>query len=279
MTFDSIDEGIAIYDANFRLVAWNRKYAEMGLAPKDDLKVGYSLIEGYRRAARRRAFAEPGNTEQQADKRITLLLQGKAIPEEELFVDGRIIRIRRSYLDGGGICAVFSDITDEKAIRETLHLQANIDSLTNLPNRGWARNKLSEVLLEASKTDRSTALFFIDLDDFKSINDTFGHDYGDRLFRAVSGRLKSGLSRDQIIARIGGDEFLVALPGATVSTATMVATQLLAVLKPPFEIDGGQVYVSASIGIAMAPADGTDVGTLWRRADTAMYAAKAQGQG
>ena len=278
VTFDSIDEGITIYDSEFRLVAWNKKFAEMNLVPRGELKIGRCLLEGYRQAACRGIFGK-GDPIQLAEAHITELLEGRVAPQEDLLIDNRIIRIKRHYLTGGGICAVFSDVTEEKAAKVQLYQQANFDNLTGLPNRYWARKKLQDILEEASRDHMSTAVFFLDLNSFKGINDTFGHEIGDKLLCAVANRLRNALSDNDLIARIGGDEFLVLLPKTTAGDVATIAAQLLATLKSPILIDDQQIYVSASIGIALAPHDGTDTCTLWRRADTAMYVAKTQSPG
>ena len=278
VTFDAIHEGITIYNADFRLVVWNKKFAEMGLIAEDELKVGYSLLEGYRKTARRGAFG-PGDAEQLANEHITQLQQGKAAPEEQLFTNGRTIRIRRSYLEGGGICAVFSDITDEISIRDKLNRQANIDSLTNLPNKAFFTSELERACHAAERDGTKLAVLFLDLDHFKDVNDTLGHSVGDKLLIEVGSRLKSCLRQDDLVARFGGDEFVMVIAQPfDLTSLSSLADRLTKVIAEPYDIDGLTVLTCISIGIAIYPDDGLDIDRILANADLALYTAKRAGR-
>jgi diguanylate cyclase (GGDEF)-like protein len=153
--------------------------------------------------------------------------------------------------------------------RQALH-----DNLTGLPNRKLLVQRAREAFGEAKANDSRVALFLLDLDRFKEINDTFGHQYGDLLRQQIGPRLRGILHTTDTVARLGGDEFGILLPTADSESAVAVAQQLLRVLEAPFELDGERVEIGASIGIASCPVHGTDTATLLRQADVAMYVAK-----
>ncbi len=175
--------------------------------------------------------------------------------------------------------AIKRNITEKKIYEERLDHLAHHDSLTGLPNRLLFSNRLSQNLAESSRRGSLLAVMFIDLDCFKLINDTLGHNSGDILLREVAGRLTGYLREVDTIARMGGDEFTVILSDVAGSQgAANVAQRILETLAAPFNVSGHELFVSGSIGISMYPEDGTDVETLVKNADTAMYRAKEHGR-
>ena len=157
--------------------------------------------------------------------------------------------------------------------------RANYDSLTKLPNRPNFIEHLSEAIVRSRRDPHQTALLFIDLDRFKTINDTLGHDFGDELIKQVAGRIRETIRETDIVSRLGGDEFTVMLTQMTDEIhASIIAKGILARLSEPFRIFGHEVYSSASIGITVSPGDGDDANTLLKNADMAMYEAKEQGR-
>jgi diguanylate cyclase (GGDEF)-like protein len=160
-----------------------------------------------------------------------------------------------------------------------LHYLAHVDSVTQLPNRHEFNDALAYALARADRQDSSVGLLLLDLDNFKIVNDTLGHHCGDQLLKLVAERLVVILRGTDIICRIGGDEFVVIVePADDSSEMASVARKILAVLAAPFDLEGHQLYVSASIGVSLYPFDAQDVATLTRNADTAMYHAKHQGK-
>ena len=160
-----------------------------------------------------------------------------------------------------------------------LHYLAHVDSVTQLPNRHEFNDALAYALARADRQDSSVGLLLLDLDNFKVVNDTLGHHCGDQLLKLVAERLVAILRGTDIICRIGGDEFVVIVePADDASEMASVARKILAVLAAPFDLEGHQLYVSASIGVSLYPFDAQDVATLTRNADTAMYHAKHQGK-
>jgi diguanylate cyclase (GGDEF)-like protein len=153
------------------------------------------------------------------------------------------------------------------------------DPLTDLPNRTLLHDRLNQALLAAQRDGNKVALLLMDLDRFKEINDTFGHHYGDFILQQAGVRLRSGLRESDTIARLGGDEFSIVLPGTDAVGATLAADHVLRALEQPFLLETHSFDVGASIGIAVFPDHGSDANTLLRRADVAMYAAKAAGSG
>jgi len=167
----------------------------------------------------------------------------------------------------------------EKARQLGLHL-AHHDTLTGLPNRQLFRTRLRELLARARRHPRPLAVFFIDLDRFKQVNDTLGHNLGDLLLIEVGRRIKSCIRETDLVARRGGDEFTVILDGVpNGQSAARVAEKILEALAAPLVLDGHRLRVGASIGISLSPADGRDVEALVRSSDIAMYRAKARGGG
>jgi predicted signal transduction protein with EAL and GGDEF domain/CheY-like chemotaxis protein len=202
----------------------------------------------------------------------------------------------------GQVLAIVRDVTARKEAQARIHRLAYFDGLTGLPNREWIHDYLAQSLTEAGELNRGLALLYVDLDQFKRINDTLGHETGDALLRQVAGRLQSGLDLDGDeepvvplspgarqagvfdrargrLARVGGDEFIVVLTGRTdAAQAQAAARRILSILAAPFQQESYELVVTPSIGIAMFPEHGSDAQSLLKNADGAMYEAKASGR-
>lgn len=194
-----------------------------------------------------------------------ILLRGKAI-----FDDNNLpVRMAGST----------TDITTRKKNEETIYNLAYYDSLTNLPNRTMLNLKLEGELKKAKKHNTKLALLYMDLDNFKSINDSFGHLFGDKLLIEVTKSIRETTEEKVTISRLGGDEFMVLIPDIiNVTYATKLADKVLKSLYKPFLINNNSIFATASIGVATFPDDGLDAETLIKNADTAMYHAKSQGK-
>jgi diguanylate cyclase (GGDEF)-like protein len=156
---------------------------------------------------------------------------------------------------------------------------AYFDMLTGLPNRALFRDGLTQALARSQRYAEKMALLFIDLDGFKRINDVYGHETGDAVLRAVAGRIRESLRASDVAARYGGDEFTVMLPFIdSDEDGAFVAEKLRRCIAAPLKIDGRDVSVGASIGVALFPEDGRDADTLTLHADDAMYRAKRRGK-
>ncbi|MES2877174.1 MAG: diguanylate cyclase [Pseudomonadota bacterium] len=176
--------------------------------------------------------------------------------------------------------AIFSDITKKKQADELLWKQANYDHLTQLPNRQLFYDRLAQKIIMARRGSDSLALLFLDLDRFKEINDTLGHDMGDKLLVIAAERINQCVREMDTVARMGGDEFTVILSQMTdPKAAGKIAENIIRRLSEPFVLDDAQVTISASIGITIYPTDGADSTQLLKNADVAMYTAKNRGRG
>jgi diguanylate cyclase (GGDEF)-like protein/PAS domain S-box-containing protein len=177
----------------------------------------------------------------------------------------------------GGIVVNYRDITERKALEEQLRHQAFHDVLTGLANRSLFRDRLGHALARASRGALPTALLYLDIDDFKAVNDRFGHAEGDRLLVAAAERLQAATRAGDTVARLGGDEFAVIVEDADPPEAEAAADRILTALRQPFDLGDRETTVRASIGIAIHDVDAGDADELLRRADIAMYAAKSRG--
>ncbi|HKQ26217.1 MAG TPA: PAS domain S-box protein [Burkholderiales bacterium] len=182
-------------------------------------------------------------------------------------------------LDGNIVVIIARDITERKKNQERLTYLAQYDTLTNLPNRGLFRDRLEQAMLRAKRHGQMMAVLFIDIDRFKEINDTLGHLVGDIVLQMIAERLKRHVRDVDTIARLGGDEYTLILEEITqVSQAEAVAAKILSALPEPIVLEGREIFVSASIGIAIYPSDALDIEDLMKRADVAMYQAKHEGR-
>ena len=174
--------------------------------------------------------------------------------------------------------ASFSDLTERKAAEERIWRLANYDSLTELPNRAFLRERAARLLEQAGQDGQPLAFLFLDLDHFKKVNDSLGHAVGDRLLVELANRLCSELREQDILGRVGGDEFVLLLPGASATEAAQVVRRLQELVSRPFVVGSQELMITSSAGIAMFPFDGADFDTLASRAEVAMYRTKELGR-
>lgn len=174
--------------------------------------------------------------------------------------------------------AIFSDITKRKRAEEMIRQQVNYDSLTGLPNRNLFMDRLSRAVMRAKRDRGKAALFFLDLDRFKTVNDSLGYNVGDTVLQEAANRLVSCVRKSDTVSRLSGDEFAIVASEITSNSADRIACTILEAMQEPFLLEGEEVFLSASLGITFYPDDGLEIETLLRNADTAMYRAKDDGR-
>ena len=178
----------------------------------------------------------------------------------------------------GGWVATHEDITERRRAEERITHLAHYDALTDLPNRALFHERLRRELSHATP-DRQLAVLYIDIDEFKSVNDSLGHMIGDELLKSVAASLAACVRKTDFVARLGGDEFAIVQTGIEDTDDVMVlVSRIFEAIRSPYQCLGHQVTTDASIGIAMAPRDGSDIDQILKNADLAMYAAKAAGR-
>jgi diguanylate cyclase (GGDEF)-like protein len=209
------------------------------------------------------------------------MLVGLHEEEFETRRDGKCLWLQRRIVrSDAGLVITVRDISETRANYETLSKMANVDTLTGLPNRLWLMNFLPRAIDSAAASGSTLAVLFLDLDDFKSVNDTFGHDAGDALLIATAGRLAATIRAKDKLARLGGDEFVILLEQAEHAEIVQIARRIIAVMAENFMLEPyGSRQAHASIGISLYPQDGTSAASLLRNADQAMYLAKSGGKG
>lgn len=219
------------------------------------------------------------------DEKVSLQQEPLEFEEEMDFQDGRHVYLSQKFpiFDAYGnvqsIAGISTDITRQKINTEKIEKLAYFDALTGLPNRLLLTDRLHGALDRARRSEKSAALFFMDLDGFKAVNDRLGHASGDILLRQVSERFRELLRGGDTIGRLGGDEFVCLLEDLEKPEyASKLADKLVAALCQPFNISGQEVKIGISIGISLFPGDGEDVDTLLKNADLAMYSAKQRGR-
>ena len=193
------------------------------------------------------------------------------------WVDAAIVPLKDAAGQVVRYIAVCVDVTEQRRHEDTLHYQATHDGLTDLPNRVLLLDRVGQAIVRATREQQSVVLYFIDLDKFKQINDSLGHSAGDKVLREMARRLVALARSGDTVARLGGDEFIMACEGLQSGDVAAMGARILAALIAPVELGGDPHTLGGSVGVAMFPEHGTDVETLLKRADIAMYQAKARG--
>ena len=264
-------EGVWIIDNSNRTTFVNRRMADMlGYAPEEML--GKPVLT-FMDADAQAAFAVNGDQRQSAHQ-PEHEFRFRRKDGSELWVLLEASPDRDEAGNYVGSLAMVTDVTERRRAQKALEYQALHDALTGLPNRVQLADRLRHALESARAANEQVAVLILDLDHFKEVNETFGHQAGDRLLEQVGPRLRSELRTEDMVARLGGDEFAVLLAKTDATAATLTAARLLEVLERPFEVEGQHLDVAVSIGLAMSPDDGDDPDTLLRRADIALFVAK-----
>ncbi len=270
-------QGLLMFDADERLLVCNDRYIEMYGLSRDVVKPGCTLAA---LLAHRAAIGHLNRSD--VDQYRSELLAGASAGNTKNLVletkDGREVAVIVKAMAGGWV-VTHEDITERRRAEAKISHMAMHDALTNLPNRLLFHQEMEARLVRRGRDDKF-ALLYLDLDDFKSINDTLGHTIGDDLLRQVADRLRQSLRQPDLVARLGGDEFAVLQTDLNApAEAVTLAMRLIEAVSAPFNLEGHHAEVGVSIGIAMAPADADDPDQLLKNADLALYRAKADGRG
>lgn len=277
--FECSGEAIAVMDRDNRIVEVNPAFVR---------RTGYSAAEAI--GTKGSSILSPSTTAEQLatigaglredgfwrGELVERAKDGREFPVWMVFTTVRDADGSVSHVIGNSI-----EVTDLKRAEDQIRHLAHHDTLTRLPNRVQLQSRLEQALATARREGDQLAMLFIDMDRFKTINDTLGHPVGDALLVEVGRRLQSMVRASDIVARLGGDEFVLVLTGvgdAALRAASKVASKLLDVLGQPYHVAGHELHSTPSIGISLFPADGEDAGALMKSADTAMYQAKAAGR-
>ena len=198
-----------------------------------------------------------------------------SLPQGVVYFEARVRHLKQY----NQLVTIIRDITEQYKSAQLIRHQAYFDSLTSLPNRFLALDRLSQMLIEADRNNEKAAVLFLDIDDFKKVNDSLGHEIGDKLLIKAANRLQQVLRKEDTVGRLGGDEFIILLKGLTEHhNALSIAENLIKTFREPFKIDGRELILTMSIGVAIFPENGSSYSDLLRNADTAMYQAKALGR-
>ena len=275
---DNISQGVCFFDGRQRLIVCNRRYAEMYHLTQDLVRPGTTLREIVDFRFSSGCSPEMTRGDYLAWRR-TISISNERSDTVVTLRNGKTFAIHHQPMPDGGWVATHEDITERKRAVEQIERMAHYDSLTGLPNRVLFRARLNEEIARSTDGD-SLAVLCIDLDRFKTVNDTLGHPLGDQLLRCVAQRLCECVRQTDLVVRLGGDEFAIIQTRAPQPAAAQsLARRLVRVMATPFEIEGHRVLVGASVGVAFSPDDGLDSDDLLRNSDLALYGAKAAGGG
>ncbi len=279
LALSNMVQGLCMFDSEQRLIVWNQRFLTIfGLAP-EQATVGMTLTEIFDIVSTRsNPFRQTPEVIRAEMNRMLAAGQPVIILRE--LTDGRFLSIMHEPIPGGGWLSTFEDVTERRLAEDKVAHMARHDALTNLPNRLLFREQLEHTLAHLHRGEQA-AVLSIDLDRFKHVNDTLGHPVGDELLIAVAQRLRECTREGDTIARLGGDEFVIVQVATNLQPAETIAlaSRIVDVIGAPFDIGGSQIVVGASVGIAMAPADGADPDQLLKNADLALYRAKSDGRG
>ncbi|WP_409191116.1 EAL domain-containing protein [Bradyrhizobium sp. RDM4] len=272
---NTMTQGLLMFDQDQRLIVCNRRYVDMYRLSTTVVKPGVH----FRDVIQHRH--DTGSFEGDVDAYCDAVLDGVGRIQSNIVetADGRLIEVKNQPGAGGGWLATHDDVTERIRSDERIAHMAHYDALTDLPNRVLMRGHLERRVAELAQ-GKPFAILYIDVDEFKGVNDSLGHEVGDELLRQVANRLRACVSGNDLVARLGGDEFAIVKAGTCdQAELTALAEQILMTLRAPVDCKGQEIATDASIGIAIAPDHGDNLDDLLKRADLAMYAAKSEGRG
>jgi diguanylate cyclase (GGDEF)-like protein len=263
---------------NALLIVCNERYAEMYQLPPELTAPGTPLERILEERVRTGVFVGASSNKFIEDTYALIGRAERTLHFAELR-DGRSFSIIYQPLQGGGWVSTHEDVTERRRAEARIRHMARHDTLTDLPNRTLLKERLDEALRQA-KRGENIAVLCMDLDRFKTVNDTLGHPVGDALLQQVATRIRDTVREADTVARFGGDEFAIIQVGIPQPQgATALATRLVEALSAPYQVEDHQVVIGCSIGVALAPLDGNEPDQLVKKADMALYRAKLDGRG
>jgi diguanylate cyclase (GGDEF)-like protein len=286
----NMSQGLLMFDADSRLIVRNGRFLDLYRVTPADFPLGMSHRDLLEQLVRLAIYTGI-DIDNEISNTVASLQAGEMRSTDRHLGDGRTLLVVRRPMSGGGWVATFDDVTERRRVEERMTHLAHHDTLTNLPNRSMFRERLDQALREAT----DLAIFSLDLDRFKAVNDTWGHPAGDWLLKCVAERLQRCIrSETDIVARFGGDEFVIIQfntkgPGSKnanpkgvgpkgANNAEKLAKRIVDTIGKPFRDKSRDMHVGISLGIALFPDDGRDADTLLKNADMALYRAKSEGR-
>jgi diguanylate cyclase (GGDEF)-like protein len=285
---NNMSQGLAMFDHDERMVVCNERYREIHQFPRDLVKPGVRLRDLVLHRHRQRGY--PADVDEYIAEVRAKVFAGWPQAGEYQDIEGQTFTVKNNPMENGGWVVTFDDVTDRRLDELKIRRLAHNDLLTSLANRPYFLEKLDKAQ-EGLRTDgQPFTILMLDLDRFKNINDSLGHGAGDMLLKEVARRLEASLQTTDVVARIGGDEFtLIQSAPCELDTfddvssvmrenAILLSNRIIDVISQPFDINGHNGVISVSIGIAMAPHDGTEPDELLKKADLALYKTKSEGR-
>jgi diguanylate cyclase (GGDEF)-like protein len=274
----NMSQGLCMYDSAGRLAVVNARYAEIFRLPANEVRLGVTRREVIK------LRATHGNHGDAATATLLKMLEeGQSRDSTRTWTmdasGGRTVEASNCPIADGGWVTTYTDVTERRRAEEQVVFLARHDPLTRLPNRTLFQERVEQELAHVGRGSKA-AILCLDLDRFKAINDTFGHPVGDMLLRVVAERLTAAVREVDMVARLGSDEFAVIQVGLErPEDIAKLANRIVDLLSAPYQLDGHEVIIGASLGVALAPTDGTYFDKLLKCADMALYRVKLDGQG
>lgn len=273
LAVNNMTQGLVLFDGDQHLTLCNDRYLEIYGLTRDMIEPGCGLRELI--DVRKRAGSHDIDVDAYCSKILLDMITGQIATVTT--GDERTIQVAHSLLPDGGWVATHTDVTEQENQRRFVERLAHFDQLTNLPNRLFFRKTATGQLADLAD-DETLAVIYIDLDKFKTVNDTLGHRIGDTLLQHVAQQLRKCADNADFVARLGGDEFALLKRCGSREELTPTLARIHELLRQTFDCDGHPISSDASIGVALAPGDGRDLDTLLANADLALYAAKGSGR-
>jgi diguanylate cyclase (GGDEF)-like protein len=274
---NSMTHGLVMFNSGLELELSNQRFAEMYRLSEADVAPGTLLVDVLDALIAGQILA-PAPARSLGEVCRRAIRTGQTSRVELVTERAQVYVVHAEVTGDGGILMVTEDATERKAAAAQIERMAHTDALTGLPNRLRFSQVLRKICVDGASREQTFALLYIDLDNFKTINDTLGHEYGDQLLVQVAERLQTVLCHGELVARFGGDEFLLLSQAQHPDAASATARRILEVMAAPFDLSGRTLYITTSIGVALIPEHGRDPSEVLRAADMALYSAKSSGR-